>query len=428
MPENKDNTTISQMDLSIDELLGNPGGDNIMVPSKDDKQPGMFSRSPKVNLEFLDKPDDKTNPTGKTEDGDPDKANPDKSDPEKKAPGEEEIEDILKPKSDEEKADDDAEAATKKSGRPTSLVELGTKLIEKGYLTPFEGEEDVTKYTLKDWEELFDSNEKEKQKKFSQEASTEFYENLPEELQVAAHYVANGGTDLKGLFRSLAAVEEIRQLDTKDEASQEEIVRSYLHATNFGTAEDIEEEIDGWKDRNELENKANKFKPKLDAMQEQIVARQLQQQEVKRKQQAQQAAVYTDNIYKTLEPGELNGIKLDKKMQNMLFAGLTQANYPSISGRQTNLLGHLLEKYQYAEPNHALVTEALWLLADPEGYRAKVKAIGSKDQVEKTVRTLKTEQSNKITSGQGQDDDDNASRQKKSPGVQRPSSNIFRRV
>lgn len=437
MAETKDNTTTSQVDISIEELLGTPGGDNIMLPAGKDKPNNLFSRTPKVDIDkLLDKTDDdkpdpdkgKDDPAAKA---DPDKKDPDKKDPDKQDPDKaattKEIDELLKPKTDEEKDLDDKEDAKSKAGRPTSLVELGTKLIEKGYLIPFEGEEDVSKYTLKDWEELFESNEKEKSKKLKEEVSGEFYEGLPEELQVAAHYVANGGTDMKAIFRSLAAVEEVRQLDPKDADSQEAIIRGFLHATNFGTAEEIEEEIEGYKDHDELEAKAIKFKPKLDAMQEQQVARQLQQQEAKRKQQQKQAQVYTDNIYKTLEPGDLNGLKLDKKMQNMLFAGLTQANYPSVSGRPTNLLGHLLEKYQYVEPNHALITEALWLLSDPEGYRAKVKAVGSKDQVEKTVRTLKTEQSNKSTSSQGQDDDDNASRKKPGTGIQRPSGSFFKR-
>jgi len=424
MPETNDKTAISQMDISIDELLGTPGGANIMVPAEEEAKPNLFSRSAPVDIDkmLIEKTDDEKaadeaakaaaiaagKPLPKTEEE------------------EEEINDLLKPKTDEEK-DADAQDA-KKGGRPTGLVELGMRLIEKGYLTPFEGEEDVSKYTLKDWEELFESNENAKKQKFGQQASTEFYENLPEELQVAAHYVANGGDDLKSLFRSLAAVEEIRQLDTTDESSQEQIVRSYLHATQFGDAEEIEEEIEAWKDRDELEAKANKFKPKLDAMQEQIVARQLQEQESKRKQQQQQAAVYTDTIYKILEPGELNGIKLDKKVQNMLFGGLTQANYPSVSGRPTNLLGHLLEKYQYVEPNPALISEALWLLADPEGYKAKLKAVGSKEQVEKTVRTLKTEESKKTTASQGQDDDDNASRRKPGTGIQRQQGSFFQRT
>lgn len=418
---NNETTTVNQQDINIDDLLGTPGAENIMVPEKEDKKPGMFSRSSKVDLTFLDKKDeDETKPSGEKKDGDSDSAAAPKITAEESNKA---LDNLLTG----DEGTSDNEDTTKKGGRPSNLEELGKRLIEKGYLTPFEGEEDVSKYTLKDWEELFDSNENAKKQKFGQEASTEFYENLPEELQVAAHYVANGGNDLKSLFRSLAAVEEIRQLDTSSEENQEQIVRSYLHATQFGSAEDIEEEIEGWKDRNELENKANKFKPKLDAMQEQIVARQLQQQEAKRKQQQQQAAVYTDNVYKTLEPGEINGLKVDKKIQNLLFSGLTQANYPSVSGKATNLLGHLLEKYQYVEPNHALISEALWLLADPEGYRAKVKAVGSKDQVEKTVRTLKTEQSNKITSN-SQPEDDNASRKKSSnPGLARPTGSFFKR-
>jgi hypothetical protein len=429
MAETKDNTTTTQMDISIEELLGTPGGDNIMVPAGSDKKPNLFSRTPKVDVEkmLLDKTDEEKKADEEAARIAAEAAAAGGA-PAKKTPEEEkEIQDLLKPKTDEEKEEEEKGDDGKKAGRPTSLVELGTKLIEKGYLTPFEGEEDVSKYTLKDWEELFESNEKEKSKKLKEEVSGEFYEGLPEELQVAAHYVANGGTDLKGMFRSLAAVEEVRQLDPKDANSQEAIIRGFLHATNFGTAEEIEEEIEGYKDHDELEAKAIKFKPKLDAMQEQQVARQLQQQDLKRKQQEKQAQVYTDNIYKVLEPGDLNGIKLDKKQQNMLFAGLTQANYPSVSGRPTNLLGHLLEKYQYVEPNHALITEALWLLADPEGYKAKLKAVGGKEQVDKTVRTLKTEQSNKSTSSQGQDDDDNASRKKPGSGIQRPSTGFFKR-
>jgi hypothetical protein len=419
MAETKDNTTVQTQDINLDELLGTPGAENIMVPASKEERPNMFTRASEVNIDkLLEKTDDDT--TNSTGEG--------KTDASQKAASfegssKEEIEDILNITSD----DDKAEESSKKVGRQGGLAELGAKLIEKGLLTPFEGEEDVSKYTLKDWEELFEVNEKEKAKKYQEQVSSDFYENLPEELQVAAHYVANGGNDLKSLFRSLAAVEEIRQLDTSDEASQEQIVRSYLHATNFGDADEIEEEIEAWKDRDELEAKAEKFKPKLDAMQEQIVARQLQQQEVKRKQQQQQAAIYTDTIYKTLEPGEINGIKIDKKIQNLLFGGLTQANYPSVSGRATNLLGHLLEKYQYVEPNPALISEALWLLADPEGYKSKVKAVGSKEQVEKTVRTLKTEQNSRITSGQSQEDNDNASRRKAGSGVQRPSGGFFKR-
>lgn len=416
MTDNKETTTVQQADINLDELLGTPGAENVMLPEdKKEEKPNIFSRK-EVDLSFLDKPEE----DDETETQSDAKANTAKKTPEQVSKeGTEVLEDILN-------TDDETQESTKKGGRPSGIVELTSKLIEKGLIVPFDGDEDLSKYSIKDFEELFEANTKEKAEKLKEEVSAEFFDALPEELQVAAHYVANGGGDLKSLFRSLAAVEEIRELDVDDENGQEQIVRSYLHATSFGTADEIEEEIEAWKDRDELGSKAKKFKPKLDAMQEQIVARQIQQQEQIRKQQQKQAQMYMDNVYKTLEPGELNGLKLDKKTQNTLFAGLTQANYPSMSGRQTNLLGHLLEKYQYAEPNHALISEALWLLSDPDGYRNKVREIGKKEATEKTVRQLKTEQTNKITSGTATDNEDNY-REKKQNKIQRPSPNFFKR-
>jgi len=77
---------------------------------------------------------------------------------------------------------------------------------------------------------------------------------------------------------------------------------------------------------------------------------------------------------------------------------LVQPQYPSISGKPTNLLGHLLEKYQFVEPNYSLIAEALWLLSDPDNYRQSLVKQGKNQAVEQTVRQLKTEQSNKIAS------------------------------
>jgi len=59
------------------------------------------------------------------------------------------------------------------------------------------------------------------------------------------------------------------------------------------------------------------------------------------------------------------------------------------------MLGHLLEKYQFVEPRHDLIAEALWLLADPVGYKAKIKEQGGRQATEKVVRQLKTEEARK---------------------------------
>ena len=67
-------------------------------------------------------------------------------------------------------------------------------------------------------------------------------------MQVAARYVADGGKDLKGLFNTLGSVEEHKSLDVKDERDQERIITEYLGATGYGTTEEIQEEIEIWKD------------------------------------------------------------------------------------------------------------------------------------------------------------------------------------
>lgn len=398
-------TTISEVDINLDEILGTPGADNVMLPAEEEK-PNLFSSKP-VDTSFLDKPEE------------------DSDAPVAKEEVSKQLDEIV---NDEIEA---AEDEPKTTGRPRvtkdGIVELTNKLIEKGLIMPFDEDKSLDKYTLQDFEELIEANFQERERKIKEQTPAEFFDSLPEELQYAAKYVADGGQDLKGLFRTLAAVEEVKQLDPADETDQESIVRAYLHATRFGTAEEIEEEIDGWRDRGDLESKANKFKPKLDAMQEQMMAQKLQQQEKLRKQQQAQAHQYMTSVYDTLEPGEINGIKLDKKTQAMLYSGLIQPSYPSMSGRNTNLLGHLLEKYQYVEPNHAMIAEVLWLMADPEGYKAKIKESAKKETTEKHVRMLKTEQANRLASSSVNNEDENTNKSSRKNAIPRPTQNFFKR-
>ena len=376
----QDSTTVEQVDVNIDEIFGMPGAENVMLPTDDDKPKSVFSGEKKVDTSFFDKP------SGSTKDADDDET--------KVVEIEETINELNELITQEEDAGNKGRPKLDKSG----LYDLATKMIEEGSLIPFEDDKPLEEYTTKDFRELFEANFAERENEIRRNTPREFFEALPEELQVAAKYVADGGQDLKGLFRTLAHVEEMRQLDPSDEYDQAEIARQYLHATQFGTPEEIEEEIRDWKDLNRLEQKANQFKPKLDAMQAEIIEQQLAEQEQKKQQQANQAKAYQENVYNTLATGAIGGIKLDKKVQGLLFSGLVQPNYPSISGKPTNLLGHLLEKYQFVEPRHDLIAEALWLLADPNGYKTRVRDQGSRQATEKVVKQLKTEQSRKLAS------------------------------
>jgi len=407
-----DTTTVDQVDVNIDEIFGMPGAESVMLPEdgKDSKPKSMFHNET-TDTSFFD------NPTATPEEK--------KEAQEKQLEVEETINELDNLISQEEDAGNKGRPKVDKSG----LAELASKMIEEGTLIPFDDDKPLEEYTTKDFRELFEANFQEREEKIRQDTPREFFQALPEELQVAAKYVADGGQDLKGLFRTLAQVEEMRQLDPSDEYDQAEIARQYLYATGFGTPEEIESEIQDWRDLNRLEQKANQFKPKLDAMQEEIVSRQLAEQEYKKQQQAEQAKAYQENVYTTLASGTIGGLKLDKKVQGLLFSGLVQPNYPSISGKPTNLLGHLLEKYQFVEPRHDLIAEALWLLADPEGYKGKVRDQGSKKAVEETVRKLKTEESRKLTSSVNDNYDDEPRRPTASRPEQRKLSknNMFRR-
>ena len=293
---------------------------------------------------------------------------------------------------------DEAEEVKKKETRGrksiSGISDVFTKLINDEKIVPFDDDKSLDDYTAKDWEELIQANLDERANQVRRETPKQFFQSLPQELQIAAKYVADGGKDLRGLFTTLGQVEQTKELNVKKETDQEKIITEYLGATGYGTQEEIQEEIEIWKDLGKLEQQASKFKPKLDKMQEKVVAQKLQEQELKKKQQEQASKAYMKNVYDTLKDGKLGEVKVDRKTQAMLYNGLVQPSYASVNGKNTNLLGHLLEKYQFVEPNYTLISEALWLLQDPEGYKAKIMDKGAQKSVAKTVRKLKTEQSN----------------------------------
>jgi hypothetical protein len=418
MQTSTDGAAVQQVDLDIDSWLGAPGADSIVTPSEPAK-PTLFSQE-KTDLSYLDK----------KEDPDP-LADDDKGDDPKPADTDNPA-DIFD-KLDGDGQDDQDEPVKGKGGRPktekSGLVEFFKKRIESKDMFAFddfdESTQSIDEYlgnlSEKDYEDLWQANIDNLKQDVAAKTPKEFFQSLPEELQYAAKYVMDGGQDLKGLFQALSAVEQVRELNPTVESDQEAIVRSYLQATNFGDADEIDEELTTWKDLGVLEKKAKQFKPKLDSMQEEIVQSQIAEQEARNAQQQQAAQQYMDNVFEALRAAEVNGLKLDKKTQAALYTGLVQPNYPSVSGRPTNQLGHLLEKYQFVEPNYPLIAEALWLLSDPDAYRDQLRKQGTNKAVEQTVRQLKTEQSRKMGSSYQEEEEQRSSRK-----IPRPA-NIFKR-
>jgi len=415
------------VEISEDEmnnLLGMPGADAVITaaPEDNDSKEKSFFDTGKVDVSFVD---DK--------------------------PKEEEKEELnpLKPKEDVETAKDDIEPPVideedlnkiikdtaidtdvDKGGRPpldkNGMAQLTKALIDDKVLLPFDDEKDISEYTLEEFKELIVTNIQEKEREVQERTPQEFFKSLPQELQYAAKYVADGGNNLQGLFQQLSQAEAVKNLDPATERGQETIIREYLGATRFGDESEIQEEIESWKDLEKLEAKALQFKPKLDKMQEQVVQRKVAEQEQKRIKQEAMSQEYAENIYSVLSPGDLNGLKLDERTQQMLYQGLINPNYQSANGQPTNMFGHLIEKHQFLEPNHGLIAEALWLLADPDGYKAELSKGAKKEQVIDTVKKLKTEQASRSTSSQ---ETEGTEKQKGAHNrtIKKPSKGFFNR-
>ncbi len=296
------------------------------------------------------------------------------------------------------------------------------KLIEKKLIIPFEDDKPLEEYTEKDFIELMETNIEERSKDIEAKVQEEFFSSLPKELQMATKYVVDGGTDLQGLFRTLLQSNQVQQLDANEPSHQEHIARAYLHATNFGTSEIIEDQIREWFENGTLEKRAKQFKPVIDKMQEEVVNKQLQEQEKFKQQQIEKRKAFIDNIADVLKVGELNGIKIDKKRQEMLFNEMTTTKYQARNGFPTNLFGKLLDDYQWGDkPRYDLIAEALWLLAEPEEYKKAIRENGKKEAAEEAVRKLKmAQESGESNSSMPEDKSERRT-------VKRKQRNIFER-
>lgn len=381
-------TTVAEVDFdNLDDLLGIPSASSIIAPSE--SKPSVL-KSNKIDISFLDEIDDSDTESLQ---------NPEVA----KAV----VAAIVDQPINEDIDDDDANNQPNKGGRPKiskdAMIEAASRLIDKGILQPFDDGKALTDYTVDDFEELIQANISSQTNEVAQNAPVQLFQQLPEEVQAVIHYALNGGTDIKSVFSQLARAQETFDLDISNEQDQENIARQYLNVSGFGSVEEIEDEINVLKDRGDLAKYAERYKPKLDAKQAEVIERRLKEQQSAQNRKNDMEKKYHDVVYNTLNSNNLNGIPLNNKVQTMLYYGLTDATkYQDSKGNPTNALGYLLEQHQFGEKaNPSLVAEALWLLADPINYRSSVKQLGANVANANTVRQLRTEEASRNTSSSG---------------------------
>ena len=365
-------------DIGIEEFVD-------MYGDEDKKEPGFLDDlTPEFNVDDVDK------------------INREKEEKEKggEPPA---VEDIIPPveeqKEPEKKTDDALSLAVK-------------SLVDDGYILPFEGDKKIEEYTQDEWVDLIKSNVEEMVKQSSQDE----LETMSPETRALLQYERDGGKDIKGMMAAIASAKETYDYDISTPQGQKEVVRAYFKSKNvYKNAESLEKELNRIEDAGELQEKAEEFKPMLEEMQVNEVNRQLRIQAEQKQKINEQLKLYNESIKNTLMSKDINGIEMSGKVKNMIFNGLTANNYQTVNGRKTNLLYHLLERKQYLQPDHSLIAEVTWLLADPEGYRNAVRKSVKKEVTEQTASKIKNEQQ-----GAG-----NQQQQNERKVIKRPMRNFF---
>src|ERR1035437_10635353 len=200
-----DTTSVKEVEMNTDEInsfLSVPGAENVLIPEQKDT---VFTKKVE-DTKFLDNPekdDDKKEDEPKLDkDGKVIPLTPDATSTA--------LDSIVNTTDDE--LDEEKKTAGRSKIDKSGLVELTTKLIAEGLLIGFDDDKPLDKYTNADFEELLKVNFTERDKKVRQSVPVEFFDSLSPELQYVARYEADGGKDMKGLFRALAEVEEARVL------------------------------------------------------------------------------------------------------------------------------------------------------------------------------------------------------------------------
>jgi len=386
---------------TLDDVLGTSS--SVAITADDEHSKNTFLDRKEEDLAFIDKPGEaETKTDDKSDEDDADDKTKEK--PEDIASVIDEIDSLL------EKTDDDSDLSDdkNKAGRKPALVETIGKLVEKGVLELFEGEDDISKYTNDDLVELIESNIRNRVEETASNAPLEIFSRLDPKLQDVVAYNLKGGKDILKVLKSVTASQEISELSLDTAKDQERIVREYYRSVDW-TEEDINDEVTSLIDREDLEKRATQFKPKLDAKQANLLQKKIEEQDSAKKRADLMQAKYAETIFKVLDNPTINGIPLTQRTQAHLYnAMINTGSYQDRNGNPTNTLGHLIEELQFGEkPNHPLLLEALWLMSNPLEYRQNIATMVRSENASNTYRQLKSAEGDKKASsstlGEGKD-------------------------
>jgi len=264
------------------------------------------------------------------------------------------------------------------------------ELIESGELLGFE---DQKIESTEDLRQLLLANIENARSQPVEEFKNEFFESLPEEIKIIHEYAKKGASseDIRSLFKSFSKMEETYKIDSSTPDGQKKIIRDYLLQADFGTNEEISQEIEDWEDLDKLEEKALKFKPKLEKIEEKNVADKLKEQQERDKRQREFQQTFIENIKSATNRSTLVNLKLAKSERVSLENDLLQNNYvSSLSGRPLNALGKALEDISFVTPNPEFLAEITYFATKPEEFIKNLTEQIKQKEIGNTIKKLKT--------------------------------------
>jgi hypothetical protein len=292
-------------------------------------------------------------------------------------------------KEEEEEEDDESDPTSNEN--PAEVISMFNKLVEDGEIFGFE---DGKLETLEDVKALIKANIEE-----AKVAPTDdeiknginaYISNIPEELRIIHDYTARGGQDIKGLLQSLSKVQEVKEIDDSTVEGQKSIVRQHLLDTNFGTPEDIDEQINEWEDLDKLDKKANQYKPMIEKKREKEIQAKIEEQEEIMHQRRAVEKQFVSGIQTALNKDKVGSVTLAKAERDKLLSELTSNRHTSrINQRPLNILGKVLEDITFVKPDYDRLAEITYFAMDREGFLKSIAKETEEKEAGKTMRKLK---------------------------------------
>ena len=300
------------------------------------------------------------------------------------------------PESTEEETKEEVEKpveSTPTKGRPKDKLDAADLnsiqlLINSGKLQPWVNEKNevILPTTQQELLELMDENLETINQNSYQEVEQNFYQTKSPVWQQLLKYseTARSLDEVVPLFAAMQDMETIQTLDTNNEAHQEHIIRQY-GLINGLDAETIDADIEDYKERGKLQERAEKLKPGLDRYNEQRVQQELvkKQQEDQQKQYLLQTH-YNNVVENVMNKKEIGGIKL--KNEHRQYVASTLVPDDNIGGLPIyTLVDNLLQKGDF----DTLARIAL-LATNPQVHDSYYSAKAANETAAGLQRTLRT--------------------------------------